>query len=75
MKEGIIGIGYICWVIYGVLNDVNVYLYCFGNLCLILVYNGIIENYVFLKIVFEKEGYVFNIDMDIEVLVYFIEEV
>lgn len=41
---GSIGIVYMCWVIYGVLVICNVYLIF---LCdeIVLVYNGIIENY------------------------------
>lgn len=47
--EGIIGIGYICWVIYGKLMEDNVYLYCFEIECFVLVYNGVIENYFEIK--------------------------
>lgn len=46
---GIIGIVYICWVMYGGVIEVNVYLY-FLIECVVVVYNGIIENYVNLKV-------------------------
>lgn len=49
--SSMVGLGYICWAIYGEFIDINVYFYCFGNGWLVMVYNGIIENYVFLKIV------------------------
>lgn len=42
---GLVGIGYICWVIYGELSEVNVYLQYFMDECFYLVYNGVIENY------------------------------
>lgn len=48
---------YIRWVMYGKLSSVNVYLYFIENL--VLVYNGIIENYVSLKKELENKGYVF----------------
>lgn len=38
-----LGIGYIWWVMYGGVIEVNVYLYI--SYGVVLVYNGIIENY------------------------------
>lgn len=66
----VLGIGYICWVIYGGVIEVNVYLYI--SYGVVLVYNGIIENY-------EEQceklcvlGYMFELQIDIEVIVYLI---
>lgn len=43
-NEFILGIVYICWVMYGKVSKENVYFYCVGEI--FFVYNGIIENYV-----------------------------
>lgn len=44
-----IGIGYIRWVIYGILIDRNVYFYYSESKDVVFIYNGIIENYVEIK--------------------------
>lgn len=66
---GCLGIVYICWVIYGVLIEGNVYLYFFSDE-VVVVYNGIIENYEFFCEWFKGLGYVFILQIDIEVIVY-----
>lgn len=40
-----------------------------------IIYNGIIENYVFIKKELIKRGYIFVSDIDIEVFVNLIEEI
>lgn len=69
---GIIGLGYICWVIYGCFIDCNVYLYCDVVGKIVVVYNGIIENFVVLCWELEIVGVEFVSDIDIEVVVYLV---
>lgn len=70
---GIIGIVYIWWVMYGGVMEYNVYLYFFLS-CVVVVYNGIIENYVLLCKNFFEKGYIFLSDIDIEIIVYVVYE-
>lgn len=72
---GFVGIGYICWVIYGLLNDVNVYLYMNSIGDLVLIYNGIIENYNLFKEELIVCGYYFKSQIDMEVFVYLIDDI
>lgn len=67
---GGIGIVYICWVIYGEFLEVNVYLYVFEYI--VVVYNGIIENYELLCEELKVCGYIFVFEIDIEVIVYLV---
>lgn len=75
LLSGSFGIGYICWVIYGLFNDCNSYFYIIEDGCIVLVYNGIIENYLLFKEELFVCGYIFKSDIDFEVVVYLIEEV
>ena len=73
--SGKIGMGHTRWATHGVPNDVNSHPHVSNSGELVIIHNGIIENYSPLKQELMSRGYVFHSDTDTEVLVNLIEDV
>ncbi len=74
-KNGTIGIGHTRWATHGIPNDVNAHPHYSGSKNLVMIHNGIIENYGPLKQELKKRGHIFLSDTDTEVLIHLIEDI
>jgi len=71
---GTVGIAHTRWATHGVPNNVNAHPHadCRGDI--VIVHNGIIENFTALKTYLEGKGHVFTSDTDTEVIAHLIED-
>lgn len=74
-KSGNIGIGHTRWATHGEPNDVNSHPHYSQSQNIVMIHNGIIENYASIKEGLKKRGHTFLSQTDTEVLVHLIEEI
>lgn len=71
--EGTIGIGHTRWATHGEPSDVNSHPHANADHSIVIVHNGIIENYMELKEELIKKGYRFLSDTDTEVIAHLLD--
>jgi glucosamine--fructose-6-phosphate aminotransferase (isomerizing) len=74
-RSGNIGIGHTRWATHGEPNDVNSHPHYSQTKDLVLIHNGIIENYSSIKEGLKKRGHKFLSQTDTEVLAHLIEDI
>lgn len=70
--SGMIGIGHTRWATHGRPSEINAHPHKAGSV--IVVHNGIIENYLQLKEQLKQTGHIFKSETDTEVIAHLIEE-
>jgi glutamine---fructose-6-phosphate transaminase (isomerizing) len=72
--KGFVGIGHTRWATHGEPNKINAHPHADGSGNIVLIHNGIIENYASLKKMLQEKGHVFITETDTEILAHLIEE-
>lgn len=73
--SGNVGIGHTRWATHGEPNDVNSHPHYSQTKNLVMIHNGIIENYASIKEGLIKRGHTFLSETDTEVLIHLIEDI
>ena len=72
--QGMIGIGHTRWATHGQPNQVNAHPHSDESGNIVLIHNGIIENYSVLKKSLETKGHTFKSETDTEIIAHLIED-